>query len=96
MVDGDRILVDREWVMYWDDDSVYGRWAMNELPERINAIKCVSYDVDSIVDAMMTMEYRDAQADITIEDILEWIGDDVETDINFSEVIYQDENGGEL
>jgi hypothetical protein len=69
---------------------------MNQLPERINAIKCVSYDVDSIVDAMMTMEYRDAPADITIEDILEWIGDDVEKDINFSKVIYQDENGGEL
>ena len=82
--------------MYRDNDRVPSGWTMNQLPERINAIKCVSYDVDSIVDAMMTMEYRDAPADITIEDILEWIGDDVEKDINFSKVIYQDENGGEL
>jgi hypothetical protein len=59
-------------------------------------MKVVAYDVESIVDAMMTMEYREKQEDITLEDVLEWIGDDVEADINFSDVIYQDENGGEL
>ena len=69
---------------------------MSKLPERVNAMKVVSYDVESIVDAMMTMEYREKQEDITLEDVLEWIGDDVEADINFSDVIYQDENGGEL
>jgi hypothetical protein len=67
-----------------------------KLPERVNAMKVVSYNVDEIVDAMMTMEYKEKQEDITIEDVLEWIGDDVEADINFSSVIYQDENGGEL
>ena len=30
MVDGDRILVDREWVMYWDDDRVSRGWTMNQ------------------------------------------------------------------
>jgi len=69
---------------------------MTKLPERVNAMKVVSYDVESIVDAMMTTEYREKQEDITLEDVLEWIGDDVEADINFSDVIYQDENGGEL
>jgi len=69
---------------------------VSKLPERVNAMKVVSYDVESIVDAMMTMEYREKQEDITLEDVLEWIGDDVEADINFSDVIYQDENGGEL
>jgi hypothetical protein len=69
---------------------------MTKLPERINAVKVVSYDVESIVDAMMTMNYKENEADITLEDVLEWIGDDVEADINFSSVIYQDENGGEL
>lgn len=67
-----------------------------KLPERINAMKVVSYDVESIVDAMMTMNYKENETDITIEDVLEWIGDDVEADINFSNVIYQNENGGEL
>jgi len=70
--------------------------AMSKLPERINAMKSVTYDVESIVDAMMTMDYRETQEEITLEDILEWIGDDVEADINFSNVFYQDENGGEL
>ena len=68
----------------------------NKLPERVNVMKVASYDVESIVDAMMTMEYREKQEDITLEDVLEWIGDDVEADINFSKAIYQDENGGEL
>jgi len=69
---------------------------MITLPERINAMKCISYDVESIVDAMMTMDYRESEQEITLEDVLEWIGDDVEADINFSKVFYQDENGGEL
>jgi len=69
---------------------------MTKLPERVNAMKCISYDVEQIVDAMMTMEYRESEQEITLEDVLEWIGDDVEADINFSNVIYQDENGGEL
>ena len=67
-----------------------------KLPERINAIKCISYDVESIVDAMMSMDYRESEQQITLEDILEWIGDDVEADINFSNVLYQNENGEEL
>jgi len=69
---------------------------MSNLPERVNAMKVSSYNVEEIVDAMLTMEYKDKAEDITIEDILEWIGDDVEADINFSKVFYQDENGGEL
>ena len=69
---------------------------MDTLPKRINAIKCITYDVGSIVDAMMSMDYRGSENEITLEDILEWIGDDVEADINFSKVLYQDENGGEL
>lgn len=69
---------------------------MTKLPERVNAMKCISYDVEQIVDAMMTMDYKESEQEITLEDVLEWIGDDVEADINFSKVFYQDENGGEL
>jgi len=69
---------------------------MSNLPETINAMKCITYDVAAIVDAMMSMDYKETQEEITLEDILEWIGDDVEADINSSNVIYQDENGGEL
>ena len=69
---------------------------MNSLPERVNAMKVSSYNVEEIVHAMLTMEYKDRAEDITIEDILEWIGDDVDMDIANSSVIYQDENGEEL
>ena len=69
---------------------------MSNLPERVNAMKVSSYNVEEIVDAMLTMEYKDKAEDITIEDILEWIGDDVDMDIANSSVIYQDENGEEL
>ena len=69
---------------------------MSKLPERVNAMKVSSYNVEEIVDAMLTMEYKDKAEDITIEDILDWIGDDVDMDIAGSNVIYQDENGGEL
>ena len=69
---------------------------MNKLPERVNAMKVSSYDVEEIVDAMLTMEYKEKLEDITIEDILDWIGDDVDMDIAGNNVIYQDENGAEL
>ena len=69
---------------------------MIKLPERVNAMKVSSYNVEEIVDAMLTMEYKDKAEDITIEDILDWIGDDVDMDIAGNNVIYQDENGAEL
>ena len=69
---------------------------MTKLPERVNAIKCITYDVESIVDAMETMEYK-PKDEITIEDILEWIEDDVEADfINAKSYVLQDENGDDL
>ena len=54
---------------------------MIKLPERVNAMKVSSYNVEEIVDAMLTMEYKDKAEDITIEDILDWIGDDVDMDM---------------
>lgn len=69
---------------------------MNKLPEYVNAMKVSSYSVDEIVDAMLTMEYKEKLEDITIDDILDWIGDDVHMDIAGNNVIYQDENGEEL
>jgi hypothetical protein len=69
---------------------------MSKLRERINAMKVSSYDVSEIVDAMLTMEYKEREKDITLEDILDWINDDIDMDIANSNIIYQDENGGEL
>ena len=69
---------------------------MTSLPTSINATKSITYDVASIVDAMMTMDYREKEEDITIEDVIEWIGDDIHADFSFAKIFYLDENGGEL
>jgi hypothetical protein len=69
---------------------------MTKLPDRVHAMKVSSYNVEEIVDAMLTTEYKEKLEDITIEDILDWIGDDVDMDIAGNNVIYQDENGEEL
>jgi hypothetical protein len=68
-----------------------------KLPEQINAIKSITYDVESIVDSMLTMEYKENKSDITLDDIIEWIEDDIDADFNGSNnYVLQDENGEEL
>jgi hypothetical protein len=67
---------------------------MSDLPKRINVIKTVSYDVDRIVNDLKEMGREE---EITIQVILDYIQDWVDEDFGEnSELIYQDENGGEL
>ena len=68
---------------------------MTKLPERINAMKVVSYDVQEIVDYISNGLEKPIE-DITLEDVLDWIEDDVDIDVAGSNVIFQDENGEEL
>jgi len=68
---------------------------MNELPERINAMKVVSYDVEEIVGYISDGLEKPVE-EVTLDDVLEWIEDDVEQDISNGSVFYQDENGSEL
>ena len=68
---------------------------MTKLPERINAMKVASYDVQEIVGYISDGLEKPVE-EITLEDVLEWIEDDVNMDIAGSNVIFQDENGGEL
>ena len=66
------------------------------LPERINAIKTVTYDVVQIVESLQAMNYDDTY-EPTVEDVLQYIEDWVYEDFGDSYgVIYQDENGDEL
>ena len=72
---------------------------MSQLPERINAMKVVSYDVQQIVESLMAENEIEA-SEVTLEIVLDRVSDWVEADFtyldNASDVIYQDENGEEL
>lgn len=80
-----------------------------QLPERINVMRVVSYDVARVVETIeeerrsAVIYTRDGTYDpvdhqlITVEHVLarimDWVGDDLGTDEG---LIYQDENGEEL
>jgi hypothetical protein len=64
-----------------------------QLPERINAIKTVTYDVPAIVESLEQMGMEDIDFDVVMEYIQEWVFEDFGGD---SGIIFQDENGEEL
>ena len=63
------------------------------LPERINAIKTITYDVPAIVESLEGMGMEDIDFDVVMEYIQEWVFEDFG---GVSGIIYQDENGNEL
>jgi len=67
------------------------------LPERINVMRVMSYDVQQIIDDIIAANFVQPD-EITIEDCLDWIEDWVADDFHYetSNLIYQDENGEEL
>ena len=68
---------------------------MNNLPERINVIKTVTYDVPSIFDDIKKMGV-DFEIN-TVDDVMEFIEDWVAEDFgSLDNLIFQDENGEEL
>ena len=66
---------------------------MNTLPERINAIKTITYDVPVIVEDLEDMGMEDIDLDVVMEYIQEWVFEDFGGN---SGIIFQDENGEEL
>lgn len=71
------------------------------LPQRINVMKVVSYDVPAIVqdirECHLVNHGEEPKDEITIQDCLEWIEAWVEDDFGSTRgLIYQDENGAEL
>jgi hypothetical protein len=72
---------------------------MSHLPERINAMKLVSYDVAGIIEAIIDLNDGEITAeDITLDEILNlisgWADEDMSNPQN--KVIFQDENGEDL
>jgi hypothetical protein len=69
-----------------------------KLPERINAIKCITYDVQQIVESIMAEQELEAD-EVTLEMVMDRINDWVEEDFAHDvadSTIFQDENGEEL
>lgn len=67
------------------------------LPERINVMKVISYDVQQICEDIHHSLEKPLD-EITLDDCIDWIEDWVEEDfgVNAGSLIYQDENGNEL
>ena len=64
-----------------------------QLPERINAIKTVTYHVPAIIESLEQMGMEDIDLEVVMEFIQEWVFEDFGGD---SGIIFQDENGDEL
>lgn len=81
---------------------------MSNLPERINVMKVVSYDVSKLVDEIKELQingmWSDPGSEITVSDLIEYIDEAVQTSFScghghvtdITDLIYQDENGEEL
>jgi hypothetical protein len=70
-----------------------------QLPERINAMKVISYDVQQIAETLMAeqeLEAHEITLEMVIERIESWVEEDFANQGNFSDVIFQDENGEEI
>jgi hypothetical protein len=66
------------------------------LPERINVIRTVSYDVPKIVGDLQEMNMEDIDLDVILEYIQEWVVEDMTAPLSRHDIVYQDENGEEL
>jgi hypothetical protein len=69
---------------------------MNDLPERINVIRTISYDVPKIVGDLQKMNMEDIDLDVVMEYIQEWVYEDMSSPPSRHDIVYQDENGEEV
>ena len=66
------------------------------LPERINVIRCITYDVSKVVEDLKEKEVEPIDIDTVINYIHEWVEEDMRALISRYDLVYQDENGQEL
>ena len=69
---------------------------MTELPERINVIRTVTYDVSKLVSDLEDMGVEDIDLDSLMEYIEDWVYEDMTAPPSRHDLVYQDENGEEL
>lgn len=66
------------------------------LPERINVMRTLTYDVPKIVSDLEDMGMEDIDLDVVLEFIEEWVWEDMSSPPSRHDLVYQDENGNEL
>ena len=69
---------------------------MTELPERINVIRTITYDVPKLVSDLEDMGVEDIDLDSLMEYIEDWVYEDMTAPPSRHDLVYQDENGEEL
>lgn len=69
---------------------------MSDLPERINVMRTLTYDVPKIVSDLEDMGMEDIDLDVVLEYIEEWVWEDMTAPPSRHDLVYQDENGEEL
>ena len=70
-----------------------------KLPERINVMKVISYDVQNIMESIVAMNSDRDFDSITLEEVMEqveaWVQDDFPAD-RIKDLIIQDQDGEDL
>jgi hypothetical protein len=69
---------------------------METLPERINVVRSITYDVAGIVDSMKELGEEEIDIDSVMEYIQDWVSEDMASPISRHDLTYLDENGQEL
>ena len=66
------------------------------MPEKINVIRSITYDVPSIVDSLKEMGEKDINIDNVMECIKNLVEEDMASPISRHDITYLDENGEDL
>ena len=75
---------------------------METMPEKINVIRSITYDVSSIVDSLKEMGEEDINLDSVMEYIEYWVSEDIPLPSSVKainsrhDITYLDENGEDL
>jgi hypothetical protein len=71
---------------------------METLPERINVIRTITYDVPSLLIDLedMGVEKEEIDLEFILDHIHEWVYEDMSSPVSRHDLVYQDEDGNEL
>ena len=69
---------------------------METLPEKINVIRSITYDVPAVIKDLKEMNVSPIDLDTIFHYINEWVEEDMRAPISRHDITYLDENGQEL
>jgi hypothetical protein len=69
---------------------------METLPERINVVRSITYDVPAVIKDLEEMDVDPIDLDTIMHYITEWVEEDMRAPISRHDITYLDENGQEL